>query len=164
MLLCGGACEQARAQATGVAPGAYLAVPLPAIVPTTTLKPELTAQLVTPVIKAGKSGASIRIKTGVLLTNSGGAAAKNVTVTAYISDDGTLSADDTALGTIQLAAYKNKGNLKSAKSFTVPLSYKIPAVLKDELQGKYLIFVPGADGFTADPTDGVAVFGPIALP
>ena len=156
-LLCGGACQRASAQL----PSDLAAVAVP---PTTTLNPELVAQLVTPVIKNRQNGAGIRIKTGVMLTNQGGAAAKNVTVAAYVSDDGTLSADDTSLGSIQLSAYKNKGNLKPAASFTLPLSYRIPAAFVDGLRGKYLIFVPSADNFTADPTSGVAVFGPISLP
>ena len=147
--LCGSACQQVQAQA--------IPTPAPNV-------PELKAQLVTPVIKTVHDGATIKIKTGILLTNEGSASAKNVTIAAYLSDDGTLSADDTTLATFQLSTFKNKGNLKVGKSFTVPLPYKIPAAFADALQGKYLIFVTAADNFTADATNGEVVFGPITLP
>ena len=157
-LLGGAGCQQAQAQSPGVA----LTTPAAVIIPT--LKPELTAAIVAPVVKSSQSGAGLRIKTGVTLTNKGAATAANVTVVAYLSDDGTLSSDDTNVATLKLSDYKTKGNLKPGKAFTVPLSYHVPAAFVDAVQGKYLIFVATADDFTATATAGQAVFGPITLP
>ena len=164
-VLGGAGCQQARAQAPDVTLVAPAAWPVSSIgVTFPTLKPALTAEIVAPVIKSSKSGAGVRIKTGVTLTNQGAVSAKNVTVAAYLSDDATLSSDDTNLISLKLADYKNTGNLKPGKTFTVPLPYHIPAAFVDAVQGKYLIFVVTADNFTGTGTSGRAVFGPIRLP
>ena len=164
-LLGGAGCQQeARAQAPEATLAAS-AVPVPSVgITPPTLKPELTTEIVTPVIKKSKTGAGVRINTAVTLTNQGGASAKNVTVAAYLSDDGILSSDDTNLASLKLADYKNKGNLKPGKAFTVPLPYRIPSAFVDAVQGKYLIFVATADNFAATGTAGQAVYGPIVLP
>ena len=162
-LACGGV-ERSRAQLTDPHPllsGAVSPIVQP-IGQTDSKVPVLVGQLVTPVIKKVTNGNGIRVKTGVSLSNTGTKAAKDVTVTAYLSDDATLSADDTKLITLDLADY-NAGSSKLLKGQTlsVPLHYKVPAGIAAALEGKYLIFVISASNATASTT---VVFGPITIP
>lgn len=124
--------------------------------------PVLAGQLVKPVVKKATKGNGIRVKAEVALSNTGNKAAKDVTITAYLSDDGVLSDDDTSLITLNLADY-NDGSSKLPKGQTlnVPLRYKVPGGLAALLEGKYLIFVVSATNAAADST---VVFGPITLP
>ena len=161
--VCGGA-GQSRAQLADphALPSIAVSPKVQPIVQADAKAPVLAGQLVTPVVKKAANGNGIRVKTGVFLNNTGNKAAKDVTVTAYLSDDGTLSDDDTKLITLNLADY-NDGSSKLAKgeAMVVPLHYKVPAGIASFLVGKYLIFVIGASNATASTP---VVFGPIALP
>ena len=124
--------------------------------------PVLASQLVGTVVKKIANGNAIRIKTAVFLNNTGNKAAKDVTVTVYLSDDGTLSDDDTKLITLNLADYNaGSGKVGKGQAFAIPLNYKVSAGIAAGLVGKYLIFVVSATNAAASTP---LVFGPITLP
>ena len=114
-------------------------------------------------LKDTKSGNSARVKATVDLINTSSTALRNVTATVYLSDDDTLSADDTTLLTLSLADYVPKGKIGKHQTLTLPLNHKVPSALASYLNGKYLIVVLRADNLGTLPTTPVVV-GPITLP
>ncbi len=113
--------------------------------------------------KQTKSGSAARAKAVVSLFNGSDTALQNVTATVYVSNDNTLSADDTALFTLRLSDYGSGGEIGKHKIFSLPLNEKVPTLLASYLNGKYLIVVLGADNLGTLPTAPVVV-GPITLP
>ncbi len=113
--------------------------------------------------KKTKSGNADRLKAIVSLLNGSDAALHNVTATVYLSNDNTLSADDTTLITLKLSDYIPKGKIGKHKALSLPLNQKVPSMLASYLNGKYLIVVLSADDLGTLPSTPVVV-GPITLP
>ena len=113
--------------------------------------------------KPTKSGGSARVKAIVSLLNGSDTALRNVTATVYLSNDNTLSADDTTLFTLRLSDEVPSGKIGKHKILSLPLNEKVPAMLASYLNGKYLIVVLSADNLGSLPSAPVVV-GPIMLP
>ena len=113
--------------------------------------------------KKTRSGSADRLKAIVSLLNGSSAALHNVTATVYLSDDNTLSADDTTLITLKLSDDIPKGKIGKHKALSLPLNHKVPSMLASYLNGKYLIVVLGADDLGTLPSTPIVV-GPITLP
>ena len=112
--------------------------------------------------KITKSGET-RAKATVNLVNTSDTTLRNVTATVYLSDDNTLSADDSKVLTLDLSDYVAKGKVAKHGTDTLPFNYKVPSVAKSYLNGKYLIIVLGADNLGTIATNPIVV-GPLALP
>ncbi len=127
-----------------------------------TLTPGLFGNVDDLQFKTTKSGET-RAKAGVLLINTSATSLRNVTATVYLSDDNTLSADDTKIVTLDLSDYDAKGKVGKHSTVSLPFNYKVPSVLKSYLNGKYLIIVLSADNLGTIATTPIVV-GPITLP
>ena len=104
-----------------------------------------------------------RVKADLVLSNTSSTVLHNVTATVYLSDDNTLSADDTTITTLNLSDYVPKGKVGKHKIFALPFNYKVPSLVASYLSGKYLIVTLAADDLGSLATEPI-VIGPITLP
>lgn len=114
-------------------------------------------------LKTNANSGITHIKATVTLHNSSNTALHHVTATVYVSDDNTLSADDTKVTTLNLSDYVSKGRIGKFKTLSLPLKQKVPTVMASYLEGKYLIVVLSADELGTAGTNPIVV-GPITLP
>ena len=88
---------------------------------------------------------------------------RGVTVTAYLSEDNLLDADDTKLVTLSLDKYFPKDKIGKGQVRRVSFDQKLPTALATALQGKFLIVNLEAAN-AGEPGESLPiVIGPIVL-